>query len=205
MKHDLNNATKCILLISIVFFGFGCTTQQATNSNVQNTTNTVATNEATNTSDIEVSINNNSNSTMINNETEVDRSDWETHSNEEYGFSFQYPKEWILTNNNSVSYSDNTYSIAGISTGGHYPSLSIVIKKLPMTDVVQEIYEFDSELSPVTTDETITINNTSVRHIVKSGFDYPISIHLIELKDNTILMFDGISTYDKIAYSLVVD
>lgn len=33
-------------------------------------------------------------------DTEIDTSDWETYTNEEYGFSFKYPSEWEVKENN---------------------------------------------------------------------------------------------------------
>ncbi|MBI2415525.1 MAG: hypothetical protein HYV33_02565 [Candidatus Kerfeldbacteria bacterium] len=89
------NQSKPILISTLaasllLLVGAGCT-QPTTNQNNTNTsnvnavvvvnTNTVVANENTNTT---------------NTNSEVDTSDWLTYTNEEYGFEFRYPREWIV-------------------------------------------------------------------------------------------------------------
>lgn len=131
------------------------------------------------------------------------KSDWLTYMNEEYGFSFRYPKEWILTDRNTILDGADKYLNISISAGGHYPSLGIVTTREPIEDIVQGVYEFDAELSPVVSDEIITINNTQVRRIVKKGIDFPVTTYLISLQDNVVLMFDSTKLYDEVVYTLV--
>ena len=72
----------------------GCTTKTTTNT-------TIDTNTANDNTTVEVVAN--TNETLVNENTnseegsEVDTSDWQTYTNEEYGFSFKYSEEWALT------------------------------------------------------------------------------------------------------------
>lgn len=67
----------------------GCTTQTTTNDNTNQVVNTNVTNENTNV--VVANANENTNSEQG---SEVDISDWLTYTNDEYEFSFKYPKEW---------------------------------------------------------------------------------------------------------------
>ena len=100
------NKSKAILIstltASLVLLA-GCTLQPTTNTANQNTNTAVVAN--TN----ETVVNNNTNSnenTNTEQESEVDTSDpalsevegWLTYTNEEYGFSVEYPSDWIYFN-----------------------------------------------------------------------------------------------------------
>lgn len=64
----------------------GCTAQTATNTNTVTNTNT-----ANDNANVEVATNTNAEQG-----SEVDTTNWLTYTNDEYGFSFRYPEEWIL-------------------------------------------------------------------------------------------------------------
>ena len=91
------------LTISLLVLA-GCTTQTATNTNVVNNTNTtVNTNTANDNTNIVVTNSNENTNEVVNENTnsdqgsEVDTSDWLTYTNDEYGFSFKYPKDWQIS------------------------------------------------------------------------------------------------------------
>lgn len=201
------------MVSSLVLLGGACYKAADTNVNVAGNANVVElnTNFAINTnvevnSNVEVNTNSvsNTNSVVNTNISTVDNSDWLTYTNEEYGFSFRYPKEWILTERNTILEGPDKYLNIGVSTGGHYPSLGIATTQRPIEEIVQEVYEFDAELSPVVSDEMITINNTEVRRIVKKGIDFPVTTYLLSLQNKVVLMFDSTKLYDEVVYTLVV-
>lgn len=66
----------------------------------QTTTNTNTVSNANENTNTEVVVNTNDNSNTVDEggevETNIDTSDWLTYTNEEHGFSFKYPKEWLI-------------------------------------------------------------------------------------------------------------
>ncbi|MFA6474794.1 MAG: hypothetical protein WCV88_01170 [Patescibacteria group bacterium] len=84
--------TKLALLITfaastLLLVGSSCTTTQKTNTNTIN--DNVNTEAVTNTND-----NVSNDNTNVEQVSGIDTSDWQTYTNDEYGFSFKYPKEW---------------------------------------------------------------------------------------------------------------
>lgn len=84
-------STLAISLLLVV----GCSTQTATNMNAVTNTNTVNTNVTVSTNEDTNTVVSNQN-TNVEQGSEINTSDWQTYTNEEYGFSFKYPKDWTL-------------------------------------------------------------------------------------------------------------
>jgi hypothetical protein len=47
---------------------------------------------------------------------EIDTSDWKTYRNEEYGFEFRYPKDWLMEKNAGINFKPSIVSITGPET-----------------------------------------------------------------------------------------
>ncbi len=100
-------------LTALTFLGAGCVSTEVaetTNASVEaENINTVVGSEATTetvnqNTNSETGISNNEEATSVADEnTEIDTSDWQTYSNDEYGFSFKYPQDWYLNQNNTKS------------------------------------------------------------------------------------------------------
>lgn len=80
-------------LVAGLFLFAGCSsTPASTNTNTNESANDNTNNN------VNVVLKENKNITT---ESELNTSDWQTYTNDEYGFSFQYPEEWDVTGNSS--------------------------------------------------------------------------------------------------------
>ncbi|MDP3900298.1 MAG: hypothetical protein Q8Q23_04420 [bacterium] len=70
-----------------------------------------------------------------NDTADIDTSDWQTYRNGEYGFEFQYPKEWILNSVNQFS------KIADIKSENFVSNASELVKGVLMEVLVQENWQ----------------------------------------------------------------
>jgi len=95
LKHILISTVAA----SVVLLA-GCSIQTADTNSVSkaNSTNENVTVEVVANTNGTVS-NKNTNDTTVNGD--IDISDWLTYTNEEYGFGFRYPKDWLLNDNGS--------------------------------------------------------------------------------------------------------
>lgn len=106
-----------LMLLSIIFSGCGKNNTNINNSQNQNLNKVAAINENDN-------INSNAN-------TEIDTSDWQTYTNEEYGFSFKYPSEDKVTEFSDyiVITTPKTEEISQETTGERSDAVSILFNE----------------------------------------------------------------------------
>ena len=81
MRTFLKHFRVMFIVVAVMFVFVGCGSVK-TNSNVA-TNNNAAANENTNVA-------------AVNSAEEIDTSDWETYTNEEYGFSIKHPSGWTI-------------------------------------------------------------------------------------------------------------
>ena len=176
----------------------GCTTQTTTNTNVVSNTNTTVNANTSNDNTNVVVANSNENTNEVVNENtnsgqggEVDTSDWLTYTNDEYGFSFKYPKEWdILVGSKFTEEFDIPTSMA-IGGLDHHPSygvsrgvFAVYFNVVPIeqgislndwfetTDLYtskEEINKQDSGFSPSVDSVDTSIDGTDARDQVTGG------------------------------------
>ena len=210
VNHNIfTNAFRPILISTLatsLLLLAGCTTQTVTNTNtnvVSNTNATVNTNTSNDNTNAVVteSIEN----TNADQGSEVDTSDWLTYTNDEYGFSLKYPRDWVLEENENTATDSSSHGILSLGTGGHYPTLAVTVKRGLTEEIIQSYREFDAELSPVLSEDTVTINDTVMIHLIKKGIDFQVSTYFVPLKENVILILDGVQRYDKVVNTLIVN
>ncbi len=73
--------------------------------------------------------------TEIQSQITDETADWKTYRNEEYGFEFKYPTEWVVRDNSSVS-TDLLYLTLTTSMGG---SSSIKITNIPFNSTIPQV------------------------------------------------------------------
>lgn len=145
----------------------------ASNTNGTNNTNTQNSNTNLNNSEQNENVNQVNNENINNDATAIDTSDWQTYANEEYGFSFKYPKEYIISVNdaNTVSIIDPQSILKGKVIIEHSESF------ITMTEREILMIEPGKELMPLKNEKFLTINNISsyrsLRQLKKGELLYP--------------------------------
>lgn len=145
------------LLISaslILVAGAGCTQPATTSLDTDNSNETVVNTTVTNTNEavvenINAVLDNTNTATSNTNESDgeiTDTSDWLSYTNEEYGFSFRYPKDWTYEEKSLTAPEEGILSVRFLS-----PADSSVINSINYTDqpVGIDVRIIESSLSPL--------------------------------------------------------
>lgn len=180
MKQNLYLMSGVLLLLTIA----GCSTTPTTtttanetvnsnaevagNANTKQTNEAATTNETTNAAAENTSVDDNN--ANITGDVAVDTSDWLKYENEEYGFSFKYPKEWVL-NESSTGVGLNSLDLVGST---YLNSVTLLItkndfdaqkKEIENSDIVEggvSLSKFNSDIHEVQLEElTATVGTHS--------------------------------------------
>lgn len=172
---SLSTMTASLLVLA------GCTAQTATDtvSDVNTTNANVNTEVVANTN--EVVTNANTNVVDDSEEAEVDASDWQTYTNEEYGFSFRYPSDWQIAQDifseYKESYDNPRYQVTEKDI--------VFLTSLSDDEIEDSLYEYRNQevgassgiMESIGKGEMISIavSNTLVNELVSQpGFTYTI-------------------------------
>ena len=117
MKHTRTILLGTSILGLLVFLGAGCGTQSSDSSDSVNSDVALAnTNDMANNGELIGDDTNAANAEA----SSVDTSDWNTYTNEEYGFSFQYPNGTKLDETNNYDYAPNLSFIKDIENSNKF-------------------------------------------------------------------------------------
>jgi len=114
-------------------------------------------------------------------ETEIDISDWQTYSNEEYGYEVKYPKDWRTAE-------------CGITCQGFGPQslgedvvVAVNVISLPLPEVKQSLPVLSNPINKIIQEETVTVNNIQwIKLTIKQDISGTIFIeNLTEQNDKT--------------------
>ena len=160
-----NNKTLALSLLTTLLVITGCTqTQTVSNTNDSTTTNSP--------------VNENSNTPVTNTiESDVNTSDWLTYTNEDYGFSFRYPREWHVSDKTSIQI-PGQYRLV-LSVGKSYDpndyEFGLYVERLNLTDKYEQI--------------KTSINNESNKVILSETSDSSISktIKVKNISNNKVM------------------
>ncbi len=104
--------------------------------------------------------------------TTIDTSDWKTYTNDEYGFSFKYPKNFQITK--KILESATIYEVKG-RTAENQPLLALLISILPESKKDKHKYGFvrqcTGENQRISYETCVQIDNRTLRYIVDPGID----------------------------------
>lgn len=184
--------TFLILSTLTITLGVGCiqTEPVTTNNNSSSAANTHITNiNLTNTAVAQNNTNNNINQESDNT---VDISDWQTYTNEEYGFSFKYPRDWKVN-------IEETQSKSWILPDGNIYVIQLLLHDKIKLVILPE-GQFDHDLEQDMKEIGLTVDNKSVTLAYSDSYQvyafngYPqkdsefrTESHANDLKDQTVI------------------
>jgi len=196
MKHTRTILLGTSILGLLVFLGAGCGTQSSDSSDSVNSDVALAnTNDMANNGELIGDDTNAANAEA----SSVDTSDWNTYTNEEYGFSFQYPNGTKLDETNNYDYAPNLSFIKDINLNSTaqnaYKSTAVdfaitdldlenLSKKIEQSDVTPDGYS----LAKVGSTQEVVLNQVAAHqgsHATAIGV--PVDFFYVPLKNNFAL------------------
>lgn len=156
------NQSKTILISTVatsLLVLAGCTTKTAINTNTAN-------------DNANVEVVTNTNATVSNENTnaeqgsEVDTTNWLTYTNDEYGFSFRYPKEWEIKDYSKTSVFINVPNqVLRLQFNSDQTEYHMVLYKDNVQNIIDEIKNDDPSASFVKAENDISINSNSYKYV----------------------------------------